>query len=305
MRFRVIIPVFLALGLAGLTPARADFGYAIGDGGASLLRFSLESPGAVTRVASFNGADTFLDAIDFRPANGQLYGYRDATDTYFTVNLSSGALTSVTNNPVGATTNTFNLGIDFNPMVDRLRVVTDSGQNIVYDPITRAATAATPLAYAVGDVNAALVPVVIDNAYTNTVAGALTTQQFVLDYDQNSLATLANNAGTLNTVGQIKLNGNVLDFDEFAGFDIFTSLTGVNTAYALLTVNNTPGLYTIDLATGNARSLGAVGSGFGQVYSLAIAPVPEPSSVLTLGVGLAGVLALGRRFSRSGVRREG
>jgi hypothetical protein len=31
----------------------------------------------------------FLDSIDFRPATGQLYGYSDLADAYYTVNLSS------------------------------------------------------------------------------------------------------------------------------------------------------------------------------------------------------------------------
>ena len=71
------------------------------------------------------------------------------------------------------------------------------------------------------------------------------------------LATLNNNLGTLSTVGTVRLNGAILDFDEFAGFDIFTTPGGMNTAYALLTVGNNAGLYTLDLASGNATSLGA------------------------------------------------
>ncbi|MGE3819498.1 MAG: DUF4394 domain-containing protein [Isosphaeraceae bacterium] len=274
------------LSMIGTVAARADMVYAIGDGGASLLRFDTSSPGLVSRVAFFNGADTFLDSIDFRPATGQLYGYRDFNDTYYTVNLTTGQLTSATTLPVGATTNTFLLGMDWNPTIDRLRVVTDSTQNLVYNPNTGTAAGFTNLFYGAGDVNAGVVPLVIENAYTNNFAGATSTQQYVLDYDQNSLATLANNAGTLATVGKIMLNGGTLDFDEYAGFDVAT-VNGVNTAYALLTVNNVAGFYSIDLATGNATSLGALGTGFGQVYGLSVAAVPEPSALVLAATGLA------------------
>lgn len=303
MRFRLFLLGLIALlGLPMPRQASADMMYAIGDGGASLVRFSSDSPGSITRVGLFSGADSFLDAIDFRPSTGQLYGYRSATQQYVTVNVGTGVLTSATANPVGATTNTFFLGMDWNPTIDRLRVVTDSTQNIVYNPNTGTAAGFTALSYASGDVNAGLVPLVIDNAYTNNRPGAITTQQFVLDYDQNSLATLANNTGILSTVGQIKLNGSVLDFNEYSGFDISTSIDGTNTAYALLTVGGSAGLYTLDLTSANATYLGAVGSGFGPVYSLAVAPVPEPSSIISAGIGL-GILGLQllrrrRRYSK-------
>lgn len=287
MRFRpFLLGLIVLMGLPIARQASADMIYAIGDGGASLVQFSSSNPSSVTRVGFFSGADSFLDAISFRPATGQLYGYRDSTHQYVTVNVGSGVLTSATSNPVGATTNTFLLGMAWNPTNDRLRVVTDSTQNIVYNPNTGMATASTALSYASGDVNQGVVPLVINNAYTNKRPGATTTQEYVLDYDQNSLATLAENTGILSTVGQIKLGGNVLHFNELAGFDISTAANGTDTAYALLTVGGNAGLYTLNLSNANATYLGAIGSGFGQVYSLAVAPVPEPASIVTIGIGL-------------------
>lgn len=58
----------------------------------------INSSGGVATVGSFANGVT-LDAIDFRPATGQLYGYRDFNDSYFTVNLSTGAATNVGGTP--------------------------------------------------------------------------------------------------------------------------------------------------------------------------------------------------------------
>ena len=83
----------------------------------------------------------------------------------------------------------------------------------------------------------------------------------------------------------------------------------MNTAYAILDTTATgagASLYTINLGTGAATSVGSVtnaaGGRFGQVYSLAVTPsvAPEPGS-LALLVGAMAVtgVPLYRRRKRS------
>lgn len=261
------------LALAGLAHAAAgqQTVYAIGDGGASLIRFDSSNPGAVTVVGTFNGAANFLDAIDFRPATGQLYGYLDNGDTFFTVNTATAALTSVSQGASAFPTNTFQLGLDFNPGIDRARILTDSGQNIVFNPNTGTVTTATALAYAASDVNADASPAIIDNAYSQNYIGSASTLQYAIDYGLDALVRVDNNAGTLTTVGPLGVAT-----DIYTGFDIVTA-NGVDTAYAILTppgLGGSPAFYTINLTTGAATLVGAIGSLSNQVYSLAVVPAP-------------------------------
>ncbi len=267
--------VILVAAATAATATAQQTVYAIGNGGSSLVSFLSNDPGNVTVIADFGGDGAFLDAIDFRPATGELYGYLDSADAYFTVNLANAQLTQVSSMNVGATTNTFFLGMDFNPTIDRLRVVTDSAQNIVYNPNTGTATAFTSLFYADGDVNDGSPARVIDNAYTQNFAGATTTQQYGIDYGLNTLVTIANNDGVLTTIGSLGV-----DTDVYTGFDIFTDSNGVDTAYAILTgIDGVGGFYTINLDTGTATLVGNLGFS-NQVYSLAVVPAPGAFALL-------------------------
>lgn len=289
------IATLLVLSAASMAPA-AQVMYALGDNGTSLLRLSSDNPAGATRVGFFGGAGSALDSIDFRPATGQLYGYSDSLDSYFVVDVTTGQLSTASAPAVGATTNTLALGIDWNPTIDRLRVVTETDQNIVFNPGPGTATSATTLAYVPGDPNVGVNPSIVENAYTKNIAGlGQPTQQYVLDHALNILATLGNNAGTLATVAALSLGGNALDFDDFVGFDIFTASGGLDTAYAILNVGGVSGLYTINLSDGTTTSLGSLSSTFGPVYGLAVAAVPEPSTLALGIVGLAGSVLFARR----------
>ncbi|MDG3007066.1 DUF4394 domain-containing protein [Paludisphaera mucosa] len=278
-------------------------GYVLGNGGTTLHTFDVASPGGAAAIQlTFGGVGASLDDIDFRPLTGRLYGYNDVRDAYFTVDVATGILTAASG-PGVAATNSDKLGIDFNPVIDRLRTVSELGENIVYNPLTGGTTVATGLFYGAGDANAGATPQVVANAYTNSAAGAATTTQYVLDAGLDTLAILANNLGTLTTVGRVTYNGAFLDFGPDAGFDVFSGPGGVNIAYALLNVGNTSSLYTIDLSTATASLVGDLPGGFGTIQGLAIAPaaVPEPSAIVLAALA-AGLVA--PRLLRAGRARR-
>jgi hypothetical protein len=220
-----------------------------------LFRFD-PTKGTNTSVA-LSGLSTgeSVAGLDFRPANGSLYAISNQS-RLFSVNTASGALTVVGTTFILALTGT-SFGFDFNPTVDRIRVVSNTGQNLRLNPDLGVVAAID------GNLNPGT-PFVSGAAYINSVAGATTTTLFVLDSQTDILYRQdPPNNGTLVMIGNLGIN-----VDAYNGFDI-----GGNSAiaYALLKVNNISAIYTINLTTGAATKVSdiniqatamAVGLGF-------------------------------------------
>jgi hypothetical protein len=217
-----------------------------------LVGFNNTTPTVVTTLAITGlQAGENIVGIDFRPATGQLYAL-GSTSRLYTINLATGAATQV--GAAGAfTLSGTNFAFDFNPSVDRIRVISDTGQNLRLNPNDGTLVATdTPINPATTGITAA--------AYTNNFAGTTTTTLYVIDTVNDRLnivgglnGTPSPNGGTLTPVG------GVLGVDASAvnGFDIGTN--GV--AYAALTVGGVTNLYTINLTTGAATLVSAVGGG--------------------------------------------
>lgn len=210
------------------------------------------NPQGLGKRVKVKGIDGNLQAIDFRPAKGQLYGLTD-TDNLYTINLRNGQATFVSK--LNSSFNGgFQSGFDFNPVVDRLRTVGSNDQNFRTNVDTGEVTVDGALAYVSGDVNAGVNPNVTASAYENSVAGATATRLFGIDYDLDVLV-LQNppNDGGLQTVGKLGVN-----FAPTGGFDIFTDAQGNNMAFAV----SGSALYSIDLSTGAATRIARVSTGF-------------------------------------------
>lgn len=250
-----------------------DFVFIIGltaDG--RLIVFSEIRPSRAFTISHVNGlmGDTYLVGIDFRVQDGRLYGVGNAGGVY-RIDIFSGNATFV--NSLTIPLNGDKFGVDFNPAADRLRVVSDTGQNLRHNvnaggvtindgTITYTAPPAPPVA-ALG---------VTGSAYTNNDLDANTaTTLFALDtsLDQVALQSPANN-GILAATGKL-----TVDTDSSVGFDIFSKVrSGVtvdNEAFASLgtgTGNRTQ-LYSVSLLTGKAASRGTF-SFFNRVVDIAI-----------------------------------
>lgn len=282
----VLPPIVVACLLASPSRGEQLVGLAeLLDGSQALATFDSSAP-ALTTVVGISGlpSNQSLIGIDFRPLTGQLYGLASDSAIY-TVDPVSGLATQVGSGFTDQL-NGGSFGFDFNPQIDRIRIVSDANQNFVANPDTGDANVAgtTDVAFAVGDPNEGNQPNVVHHAYDNNILGMQTpnppgTQLRAIDTQLDILVTQANNAGTLVTIGSLGVDAN-----DVGGFDVATS----GNAFAAFSngvgaVDST--LYAIDLNTGAANALGVIPH---TIWGLAAVPVPEPGS----GAMLMGLIAL-------------
>ena len=233
--------------------------------GNTLVTVDAASPTTVRSTVAITGLapGTTIAGIDYRPAAPRvLYAISNVGQVY-AINTRTGVATAVGTPPLPTISG---VGFDFNPTVDRIRVVTQVGQDVRVNPDTGALAATDgSLAYAATDANAGAIPTVAGVAYTNPFAAATTTTLYGLDTrgglaptrlvtQGNASGTVSPNSGQLFTVGSTAVTslGNV-------GFDIGT--TGAALATFTDPVTRITSLYSVNLTTGAATLLGALPGG--------------------------------------------
>jgi hypothetical protein len=247
-------------------------------GGGGLRRFQTATPGVVTSVAlgSVTAGEAMV-GLAWRPQTGQLYGLGvnagADTATLYLVDPQTGAVTvvgaagdiayvGVDFPPASA-----GWGIDFNPTVDRLRIVADGGLNARVNPNTGLPVGTSPDSPHNGlpPGSTGVAAVSYTNAFTQPLTGGVTTL-YVLESTANQLL-IQNppNAGVLTAARTVTLGGAPLDFGAVAGFDIpgevavaTSSAPAAGSGIALLDVGGAEGLYALNLTSGDATLLGAV-----------------------------------------------
>jgi len=214
--------------------------------GNRLVRFSASAPGVgigSVPITNLDQGDVLL-GIDVRPATGELYGLTRAGRLY-TIDPGTGVATPRAQLNVALSGTS--AGVDFNPVPDRMRVVTNTGQNLrinVDNGVTIVDGAINPAG-----------PVLGGAGYINSVAGATTTALYVVNVAGSALMLQSPpNDGGVVAVGPL---GVTLDAGGNVGFDVRTVGT-TNTPLATLRVGGTTGLYSINITTGAATLIGAV-----------------------------------------------
>ncbi|KKW78999.1 hypothetical protein AAV96_08835 [Acinetobacter sp. AG1] len=242
---------FNSMGIRGIALKRASDAIAQAYGltaNNKLLNFALNNPNAVMEktITGLLVDEKFI-GIDYRlrtttTNSGKLYGLTNKANLY-TINTDTGMANLITSlkPAMGSSFTTLDgtsFAVDFNPTADRLRVISDSGQNLRIN----VDTGETFKDVNIGGIADAKVTAA---AYTNSFAtpvSTLTTELFDLNQTGNTL-TKQNppNNGTLNLIGNLGIN---LGMDN--GFDI----AGGDNGLALAAVSGASGpsvLYRVDL----------------------------------------------------------
>ena len=249
-----------------------------------LLKFNAGQPGRILATLNITGlqpGETLL-GIDFRVAKDQLYGLGSSGRLY-TIDEDT-AVASAVGAPFAVNLEGTQFGFDFNPTVDRIRVVSSTGQNLRLHPDTGAVVDSNPalegvqtdgkLAFAAGDVNFGKSPLTVGAAYSYNKADTKVTTNFALDAATGTLVTqgsregitpaVSPNTGQLFTVGSLGVTFNNASFDIQALSDVaFAALNGDSTSSSRWVM--------IDLKTGAAKMLGTVGGGE-RVVGVAMEP---------------------------------
>ncbi|HET6409793.1 MAG TPA: DUF4394 domain-containing protein, partial [Chthoniobacteraceae bacterium] len=236
-----------------------------------LLSFDSEAPGTVETIPITGFAGTTgetLVGIDFRPATGLLYGFtvNDASQgQLYRINPITGeaiAVGTVVTDANLTLSKTAGYGFDFNPAVDRIRVVNSDGENFRLNPNNGALQGV--------DTDLTASAVVHGSAYDRSFAGTTATTLFGIDINtdqlvlQGSVNGMPNspNSGAITNVGALGVDASAASFDIANG-------TGIG--FAALQVGSSTGLYTVNLSTGAVTSVGDIGNGTNTIVGMAVA----------------------------------
>ncbi len=232
-----------------------------------LVCFNEHKPAKARLIGMVNGlqGDTRLVGIDFRVQDGLLYGVGDAGGVY-TLSTVNAAATLVNRLSVPLSGTTF--GVDFNPAADRLRIVSDAGQNLRHNVNANGVTLADgTLNYTAGTPAQGIVAAAYTNNDVSPATPATTgTTLFVLDATQDQVVLQSPpNAGSLMATGKL-----TVDASSATGFDIYSVLrdgiTVSNRALATIpAADGSVALYSVDVLTGKAQPRGKLAAGLSVV----------------------------------------
>lgn len=258
-----------------------------------LISFNTAAPYKLCTQDPITGLadDEDVLGIDVRPANGAIYALT-TQGTLYTIDAASAEATPRARLAADPGDNTApftglaagDYGMGFNPVPDRLRVVSRDGINLRIDVDNGATTTDAPVSP-----SSMAVPAL---AYTNAFAGATSTALYAIDAASGSLLLIGSNpasggacpddagnpsCGSASAVGAL----GITDMTDVGGFDIDGSTSA--TGWAALNVGTGlfASLYAIDLSTG-AVSLppGVADSTIGgheRLRSITLALNPAPT----------------------------
>lgn len=246
--------------------------------------------GAIRSSRSITGLSSgeSIVGIDFRPGDGALYALTSSGRLHV-VDVTSAQATvksTLTADPADATGPFTALdgelfGLNFNPVADRLRIVSNAGQNLRVNVDTGATTTDGALNPGTPSATAA--------SYSNAFAAACRTRLYVIDSSTSKLLLQdPPNAGTLTEIGDL---GAAPGDGSWAGFEVVTRADGTSQALVLFPSADGAALFDLDLTSAALTHLRTLELGPGETLRgasaapPAAAPAQPPGEILGVTVG--------------------
>lgn len=266
-------------------PARKEIAFAMTSSN-QLISFNAGQPRRLLSKKPVTGLqpNETVVGIDYRVAKGQLYAVGSSSRLYI-IDTAAGSAKQVGSGTFAVALSGTEFGVDFNPVADRIRVVSNRGQNMRLHPETGVVVDSDPakegtqtdgsLEYVSGDLNFGKVPGLVAAGYTYNKTNEKLTTNYAIDGRYGTLVTqgtqenvtpaISPNTGRLFTVGSLGIGS-----FERASFDI-ADLSGD----AFLAVSSageaSSRLYQVDLKSGKATRIGTIGAGE-VIVGMAIEP---------------------------------
>lgn len=240
-----------------------------------LFYFESDAPEDVDRetLSGLDEGENLL-GLDVRPSTGGLYVLGDHGNIYVVNTLSNTAL-KVASLPIelDAADRNVKFGVNFNPVADRLRIVTNDDENFNVDPATGAVTVEGKIQYDNQDHES---PSVVAAAYTLPPAGQPTTL-YAVDQNRDGLYKV------LPPASGVLSDREALDIDpsQVTGLDIGHDAGG----FLVTRDGSTSKLFHLDVVTGDVEEQDGLDTEDGEIGSAGL------NGVATLNVAVRSTVA--------------
>lgn len=228
-----------------------------------LIQFDSSTPGTIDSDIEITGLGTgeVIQGFDARPATGELYLLTTIADganlagRIYRLDAGTGVATQVGDTPFSTTISpSTTFGFDFNPRVDLIRIISGADQNFRVNPDTGVPSGTDTNLDDPNSDDDFLTSI----AYDRNMPGTEATTLYGIDFNNDLLVRIGGingnpspNGGLVTPVGPLGVT-----LGQATSFDIAIDGTAFIAAQS-----GTYGLYTVNLQTGAASSIGLIGSG--------------------------------------------